>query len=293
MSLIVVISYFVVETYMLKTDREVVRNEALILLVGLSRDNVIMSHGENDDGVQKLMVFGGIFEKLIYLFLSETGISEDSNLDDMDEEHREYSGVSNEISNSVVVGDSIELLNNLLRNNVSNQTLFRESMHLKNVTLLLGVRNINASINFGKMAKQQRWNLLCALELVSLLTKASTQEIGLSSPSSDPKNMIYNSSTQNRTSNQDVLLENGVLQILISLALEGAVASVAIRSVALTALGDMINSNANTNTAFEKARVLGVEPALNAILRLIIKSNNTGEVEAAMHVMRCYLNNNR
>lgn len=275
----------------LLAEREIVRNEALILLVGLARGSAETGGAENDDGVQKLLVFGGIFEKLFALFVSETSPIEDSNIDG--ERYESGNGACNGISDSVVVGDSIELLNNLLRNNVSHQTLFRESMHLKYIPSLLGYRDSNERVNFGKLTKQQKWNMLCALEMVSLLTTASTQQPGSSSANELNYSKIYNSEIQNRSLNQDVLLSIGVLQILISVALEGVVNSVAVRSVALTALGDMINTNPSTSTSFEKEKVLGAEPALNSVLRVAIKSNNAGEVESAMHVIRCYLENNR
>ncbi|XP_071737584.1 golgin candidate 6-like [Rutidosis leptorrhynchoides] len=77
-------------------DREVIRNEALLLLTYLTREA---------EEILKILVFEGAFEK-IFSIIKEEGGSE----------------------GGVVVQDCLELLNNLLRNNSSNQVLLRETI---------------------------------------------------------------------------------------------------------------------------------------------------------------------
>ncbi|GKV07812.1 hypothetical protein SLEP1_g19529 [Rubroshorea leprosula] len=77
-------------------DREVIRNEALLLLTYLTREA---------EDIQKIVVFEGAFEK-IFSIIKEEGGSE----------------------GGVVVQDCLELLNNLIRKNPSNQILLRETM---------------------------------------------------------------------------------------------------------------------------------------------------------------------
>ncbi|XP_059645820.1 golgin candidate 6-like isoform X3 [Cornus florida] len=72
-------------------DREVIRNEALLLLTYLTREA---------EEIQKIVVFEGTFDKILGI-VNEEGGSE----------------------GGVVVQDCLELLNNLLCNNASNQVL--------------------------------------------------------------------------------------------------------------------------------------------------------------------------
>ncbi|XP_059645760.1 golgin candidate 6-like isoform X1 [Cornus florida] len=77
-------------------DREVIRNEALLLLTYLTREA---------EEIQKIVVFEGTFDKILGI-VNEEGGSE----------------------GGVVVQDCLELLNNLLCNNASNQVLLRETL---------------------------------------------------------------------------------------------------------------------------------------------------------------------
>jgi hypothetical protein len=77
-------------------DREVIRNEALLLLTYLTRDA---------EEIQKIVVFEGAFEK-IFSIIGEEGYSD----------------------GGVVVQDCLELLNNLIRTNASNQVRFYQTI---------------------------------------------------------------------------------------------------------------------------------------------------------------------
>jgi hypothetical protein len=70
------------------SEREVVRNEALLLLNSLARDK---------EDIQKLLAFEGAFERLFAIIKEEGGAS-----------------------GGVVVQDCLELVNNLLRDCASN-----------------------------------------------------------------------------------------------------------------------------------------------------------------------------
>lgn len=89
-------------------DREVIRNEALLLLTYLTREA---------EEIQKIVVFEGAFEK-IFGIIKEEGGSEAG----------------------VVVQDCLELLNNLLRYNSSNQVLLRETMGFDPLIAILKLR---------------------------------------------------------------------------------------------------------------------------------------------------------
>ncbi|XP_029129588.1 golgin candidate 6 isoform X2 [Cajanus cajan] len=89
-------------------DREVIRNEALLLLTHLTREA---------EEIQKIVVFEGAFEK-IFSIIKEEGGSD----------------------GGVVVQDCLELLNNLLRHNASNQVLLRETLGLDSLISILKLR---------------------------------------------------------------------------------------------------------------------------------------------------------
>ncbi|OVA08385.1 Vesicle tethering protein Uso1/P115-like [Macleaya cordata] len=113
-------------------DREVIRNEALLLLTYLTREA---------EEIQKILVFEGAFEK-IFSIIKEEGGSE----------------------GGVVVQDCLELLNNLLRNSASNQILLRETMGFEPIISILKLRGSSYSFT-----QQKTVNLLSALETIQLL----------------------------------------------------------------------------------------------------------------------------
>lgn len=91
---------------LLACGREVLRNEALLLLVGLCSGCEEMS---------KIVAFEGAFERLLALVREEGG----------------------PLAGGVLVQDALELINNLLRDSPANQRLFREMGHANELPKLL------------------------------------------------------------------------------------------------------------------------------------------------------------
>ncbi|KAI4350630.1 hypothetical protein L6164_005069 [Bauhinia variegata] len=89
-------------------DREVIRNEALLLLTHLTREA---------EEIQKIVVFEGAFEKIFSIIREEGGSD-----------------------GGVVVQDCLVLLNNLLRKSSSNQILLRETIGLDSLISILKLR---------------------------------------------------------------------------------------------------------------------------------------------------------
>ena len=79
--------------------REVLRNDVLLLLIQLTKGNA---------NLQKIVAFENAFDKLVDIIQSE-----------------EYS------DGGIVVEDCLRLMLNLLRNNPSNQTFFREGSYIQ------------------------------------------------------------------------------------------------------------------------------------------------------------------
>ncbi|PQQ13230.1 golgin candidate 6-like isoform X2 [Prunus yedoensis var. nudiflora] len=104
-------------------DREVIRNEALLLLTYLTREaEIVMISGNS-----KIVVFEGAFEK-IFSIIKEEGGSD----------------------GGVVVQDCIELLNNLIRKNASNQVLLRETVGFDPFMSILKLRGSTYSFTQQK-----------------------------------------------------------------------------------------------------------------------------------------------
>lgn len=225
-------------------DREVIRNEALLLLTHLTREA---------EEIQKILVFEGAFEK-IFSIIKEEGGSE----------------------GGVVVQDCLELLNNLLRNNASNQVLLRETLGFDAIISILKLRGSAYSFT-----QQKTINLLSALETINLLLMGGSE--------SDPgKDM-------NKLTNRTVLVQNKVFDYLLLLGVESQWAPIPVRCAALRCIGDLIVGHPK-NLDILASKVLGeqpqVEPALNSILRIILRTSSVQEFIEADHVFKSFCERN-
>ncbi|KAF8397583.1 hypothetical protein HHK36_016503 [Tetracentron sinense] len=225
-------------------DREVIRNEALLLLTYLTREA---------EEIQKILVFEGAFEK-IFSIIKEEGGSE----------------------GGVVVQDCLELLNNLLRNNVSNQILLRETIGFEPLVSILKLRG-----GAFRFTQQKTINLLSALETVELLLMGGLE----AEPGKDA----------NRLTNQTVLAQIKSLDHLLLLGVESQWAAVAVRCAALRCIGDLVARHPKNLDALA-SKALGedpqVEPALNSILRIILRTSSVQEFIAADYVFQCFCEKN-
>ncbi|XP_059449820.1 golgin candidate 6 [Corylus avellana] len=225
-------------------DREVIRNEALLLLTYLTREA---------EEIQKIVVFEGAFEK-IFSIIKEEGGSE----------------------GGVVVQDCLELLNNLLRSNASNQILLRETMGFDPLVSILKLRG--SSYNF---TQQKTIILLSALETINLLMTGG--------PEADP------GKDANKLTNKTTLVQKKVLDHLLMLGVESQWAPVAVRCAALRCIGDLIAGHPK-NLDILTSKVLGtepqVEPAMNSILRILLRTSSMQEFIAADYIFKNFCEKN-
>lgn len=225
-------------------DREVIRNEALLLLTYLTREAV---------EIQKIVVFEGAFEK-IFSIIKEEGGSE----------------------GGVVVQDCLELLNNLLRRSASNQILLRETMGFEQLISILKLRG--SAYNF---TQQKTVNLLGALETIELLLIGGLD----AEPGKD----------SNRQSNQTVLAQKNLMDHLLMLGAESPWAAVSVRCAALRCIGFLVANHPQNLDALAN-KVLGeephVEPALNSVLRIVLRTSSVQEFIAADYVFKCFCEKN-
>ncbi|CAK8533801.1 unnamed protein product [Lathyrus sativus] len=225
-------------------DREVIRNEALLLLTHLTREA---------EEIQKIVVFEGAYDKIFSI------IKEEGNSD-----------------GGVVVQDCLELLNNLIRSNASNQVLLRETIGLDPLILILKLRGSSYSFT-----QQKTINLLSALETIKLLLKGGSD----ADPGKDA----------NKQKNKTALVQKKILDNLLILGVESQWVPVAVRCAALKCIGDLIVGDSK-NLDLLAGKVLGeepqVEPALNSILRIILRSSSMQEFIAADYVFKSFCEKN-
>ncbi|GAV78700.1 Uso1_p115_head domain-containing protein/Uso1_p115_C domain-containing protein [Cephalotus follicularis] len=225
-------------------DREVIRNEALLLLTYLTREA---------EEIQKIVVFEGAFEK-IFSIIKEEGGSE----------------------GGVVVQDCLELLNNLLLNNASNQLHLRETLGFDSIISILKLRGSSYSFT-----QQKTINLLSALETINLLMMGSSE----AEPGKDA----------NKLTNKTVLVQKKLLDHLLMLGVESQWAPAPVRCTALRCIGDLISGHPKNVDALA-SKVLGeepqVEPALNSILRIILRTSSMQEFVAADHIFKSFCEKN-
>ncbi|CAL5442600.1 unnamed protein product [Camellia sinensis] len=262
-------------------DREVIRNEALLLLTYLTREA---------EEIQKIVVFEGAFEKIFSIVKeeggSEGGVVVQGALDVECEKIIEASAFAKIVSSSkgctgqlieALFADCLELLNNLIHDNVSNQVLLRETMGFDPLLSILKLRG-----NSYSFTQQKTINLLSALETISLLIRGG--------PEADP------GKDNNRLTNKTVLVQKnfGPSFNVRSRKPMGS-CSCALYDQALRCIGNLIVSHPKNLDALA-SKVLGeepqVEPALNSVLRIILRTSSMQEFVAADYVFRCFCEKN-
>ncbi|CAJ1792502.1 unnamed protein product [Sphenostylis stenocarpa] len=236
-------------------DREVIRNEALLLLTHLTREA---------EEIQKIVVFEGAFEK-IFGIIKEEGVSDGGVV------VQHMAAVGHESGNvvdagegqfihRVVLEDCLELLNNLLRSNASNQVLLRETIGLDSLISILKLRGSGYTF---------------------------TQQKGGSD--TDPGKDL------NKQTNKKTLIQKKVLDHLLMISVESQWAPVAVRCAALRCIGDLIAGDSK-NCDVLSSKFLGeepqVEPALNSILRIILRTSSMQEFIAADFVFKSFCEKN-
>ncbi|CAN8266192.1 unnamed protein product [Cochlearia groenlandica] len=226
-------------------DREVIRNEALLLLTHLTREA---------EEIQKIVVFEGAFEKIFSIIKEEGGSDGD-----------------------VVVQDCLELLNNLLRSSSSNQILLRETVGFESIISILKLRGITY-----KFTQQKTVNLLSALETINMLIMGGA--------AADP------GKDSNKLANRTVLVQKNLLDHLLMLGVESQWAPVAVRCMTFKCIGDLVDGHPK-NRDILGSKVLGedrqIEPALNSILRIILRTSSIQEFVAADYVFKTFCEKNR
>lgn len=233
---------------------EPVRDEAILLLMAVVNDS---SH------VQALVAFENIFERLFSIISEEGGLR-----------------------GSLVVNDCLSLINNILKYNTSNQTLFLETGNLPKLAHILNEPLLEESFFWNE---QRVVNINTALDIVSL-----TVEPG-------------NTTTEKH---QTVLLESNVLMIVLRLAFSQNIPK-RVRPIALVTAAEMIESNELAQLEFGKIDVpffdpsspvesnpqnIRFVPVVNLLVNWALYANSVHNFPtrmSAVQLLKAYFNNNQ
>ncbi|KAI8984524.1 p115 like vesicle tethering protein [Mycotypha africana] len=196
---------------MLDDKRDIIRNESLLLLIGLTSNNT---------EIQKIVTFQATFEKLLTIIEEQEGISGD-----------------------IIVQDSLTLMHNLLRYNVSDQVYFRETSCIQQIPGLLGyVGDSDADhvpYSFEDWPPQKVANTVLVLQLIRILTEPDSSSTPI---------------------NQKVMVQSGILLPIVQLGLCSNVPSI-VRTEALYSIAYVLASNTENQDIFAKV-VVASPPAL-------------------------------
>nr|KAG5702771.1 hypothetical protein BaRGS_003645 [Batillaria attramentaria] len=127
---------------LLSDSREIIRNDALLLLNQLTKGHA---------NIQKIVAFENAFERILDIIVEE--------------------GASD---GGIVVEDCLLLLLNLLKNNASNQNFFKEGSYIQRLTQFFDLEEPAASKQTGWSA-QKVTNIHLMLQLVRTLVSPSNQ----------------------------------------------------------------------------------------------------------------------
>lgn len=247
---------------LLEDKRDIIRNEGLLVLISLTTNNA---------EIQKIVAFENAFERLLGLILME-GAAE----------------------GGIVVQDCLTLTLNLLRYNVSNQNLFRESSCIQKIPSLL-ISHMALEDDKGRpipvpltheanqWPEQKIVNAVAILELVRIL-------VGPNNP--------------NTVVNQGIMNQSKIIASILDLALSDRMPG-RVKAQALYAVADIIRSNEKNQDLFWKHVVPPSSPIMNhnfkfpqpallIIVELALKcEDDFGVRAAAAYCFQSFTFNNR
>ncbi|KAF9928458.1 hypothetical protein FBU30_002360 [Linnemannia zychae] len=196
---------------LLDDRREIIRNEGLLLLISLTESNA---------DLQKIVAFENAFERLLAI---------------IDEEGA--------ISGGIIVQDCLQLVQNLLRYNVSNQNYFRETSCIQRIPALFNEEIIDDNGRYDNSMKdvwsdQKGNNMIMVLELIRVLVVPDHS---------------------NTTPNQKSMSQCGILQLLINVSLTSN-APQRVKASAFYALAELIRLNKVNQDALSKSVIIPAHP---------------------------------
>ena len=189
---------------LLQDAHEPVRDEAVLLLMAVVNDS---------PHVQKLVAFENIFEQLFSIIDEEGGLR-----------------------GSLVVNDCLSLINNILKYNTSNQSLFLETGNLPKLAQILNEPLANEEFFWNE---QRVININTAMDIVNLTVEPGNSATG---------------------QHQKVLTDSSVLMIVLRLAFYEKIPN-SVRPTALLTAASLIRGNEYCQNEFGKIDVPFFDPS--------------------------------
>ena len=224
---------------LLVDSREVIRNDALLLVMELTRSN---------SQIQKIVAFENAFERLMSIVHDE-GLSD----------------------GSIIVQDCITVMHNLLNNNASNQSFYREASQIQSLVPFFDFKLSSTTV----WNDQKVQNILHMLRLVRILVS--------------PRN-----TQQNTVACQKIMYQCRLLPLLCNFMFAGGVKTEilieSINTVAEVIRGDL------TNQQFFDTVTTPSQPPHPGILTILMCMVNEKQSLplrlAALYCFQCYLYKN-
>lgn len=220
-------------------SREVMRNDALLLLIQLTKGHA---------NLQKIVAFENAFDKLVDIIETE-GHSD----------------------GGIVVEDCLRLMLNLLRNNASNQTFFREGSYIQRISPFFELNLDEEELEVG-WAAQKVSNMLYMLSVVRTL-------IAPSNP------------TQVTLSCQTTIESCGLLKRFSGILMAAGIPA-DILTETINTLSECIRGNAKNQDEFSKVLAPSNPPRSALILLLMSMVNEKQPFElrcAILYCLQCYV----
>lgn len=215
--------------------REVLRNDALLLLIQLTKGNA---------NLQKIVAFENAFDKLVDIIQSE-----------------EYS------DGGIVVEDCLRLMLNLLRNNPSNQTFFREGSYIQKAAKFFDLTLDEQEIEIGWSA-QKVSNMLHMLLVMRTLVSPSNP-------------------TGVTSSCQDSILNCGLLEKLCSILMAAGIPA-EILTETINAISECIRGHLANQNFFSSINAPTVPPKSALMLLLMSMVNEKQPFSLRCAVLYCF-----
>ncbi len=222
--------------------REVLQNDALLLLIQLTKGNA---------NLQKIVAFENAFDKLVDIIHNE-----------------EYS------DGGIVVEDCLRLMLNLLRNNPSNQTFFREGSYIQRVAPFFQLTLDDEELEVGWSA-QKVSNMLHMLLVIRTLVSPS-----------NPTNVT--------SSCQTTVLQCGLLEKLCSILMAAGIPA-DILTETINTISEAIRGCQPNQDFFASVSAPSVPPKPALILLLMSMVNEKQPFSlrcAVLYCFQCYLHKN-
>ncbi|KAI8896306.1 p115 like vesicle tethering protein [Globomyces pollinis-pini] len=234
---------------LLDDRREIIRNDGLLLLISLTEKNA---------DIQKIVAFENAFERLFTIIFDE-----------------------GTIDGGIIVQDCLQLMQNLLRHNASNQNLFRETSCIKQVPKLLVSRfeHPNGEVkevslcDISEWSEQKTQNTIFVLELIKVLVEGVNQ---------------------NTVVNQNLLGQSNIIRTLFETSMAKVVPN-EVRNHALLAIADIIKHNDVNRDRFSKCTMKSNESDISsvmAILQTSINKNDFFERVCSAYLFRSFIEDN-